>query len=450
MQQTFSLKQKARQFVTILLPILITQITMFSMTFFDTVMSGQASAIDLAGVAIGSSIWTPISTGLGGIFIAITPIVSHLVGAKRKDEVPYKVFQGLYLALFIALFILLVGSISLDWILSLMELDVPVRAIARGYLVALAFGIPPLFFYQALRSFIDALGQTRVSMVIALLSLPINVTLNYILIYGKLGLPAFGGVGAGIATALTYWLLAFIAASIVIRHPIFSRYHVFGHMHPVSLKTWREQLQIGIPVGFSIFFETSIFAAVTLLMSGFNTMTIAAHQGAMNFASMLYMVPLSLSMALTILIGFELGARRYRDARLYSFLGISFSLSMALLTAITLLLFQEQIAGFYSKELEVIQLTQQFLIYALFFQFSDAIATPIQGILRGYKDVNVPFLTSLVSYWFFALPVGYILAHYSYFGAFGYWVGLISGILLNAICLLRRLYSVQRKQAFNH
>lgn len=450
MQHTFSIKQKAGQFLAILLPILITQVTMFSMTFFDTVMSGQASAIDLAGVAIGSSIWSPISTGLGGIFIALTPIVSHLVGAKRNDEVPYKVLQGVYLALFIALLMIIVGIFSLDWILSLMQLDIPVRTIARGYLVALAFGIPPLFFYQVLRSFIDALGRTRVSMVIALLSLPINVTLNYILIYGKLGLPAFGGVGAGIATALTYWLLAFIAAGIVIQHPSFSRYQVFRRLHPISIKTWREQLQIGIPVGFSIFFETSIFAAVTLLMSGFNTVTIAAHQGAMNFASMLYMVPLSLSMALTILIGFELGARRFKDARHYSFLGISFSLSMAIITAITLLLFREQIAGFYSKELEVNQLTQHFLIYALFFQFSDAIATPIQGILRGYKDVNVPFLTALVSYWFFALPVGYLLAHYSSFGAFGYWVGLISGILLNAICLLRRLYLVHRKQAFKH
>lgn len=449
MQQTFSIKQKTRQFLAILLPILITQVTLFAMIFFDTVMSGQASAIDLAGVAIGSSIWSPISTGLGGIFIAITPIVSHLVGAKRNDEVAYKVFQGVYLALFIALFIILMGSFTLDWILSLMELDTPVRAIARGYLIALAFGIPPLFVYQVLRSFIDALGRTRVTMIIALLSLPINVTLNYILIYGKLGLPAFGGVGAGIASALTYWLLAFIAASIVILHPSFSRYHVFSRLYPVSRKTWHEQFKIGIPVGFSIFFETSIFSAVTLLMSGFDTVTIAGHQGAMNFASMLYMVPLSLSMALTILIGFEVGARRYQDARDYSFLGIGISLSMALLTAITLLIFREQVAGFYSKELEVIQLTKQFLIYALFFQLSDAIATPIQGILRGYKDVNIPFITALVSYWLLALPVGYFLAHYTSLGAFGYWVGLIAGISLNAICLLRRLYLVQRKQAFN-
>jgi MATE family multidrug resistance protein len=119
---------------------------------------------------------------------------------------------------------------------------------------------------------------------------------------------------------------------------------------------------------------------------------------------------------------------------------------MAMLTAITLLSFREQIAGLYSKELDVIQLTQQFLVFALFFQFSDAIATPIQGILRGYKDVTVPFITALVSYWLVALPVGYLLAHFSFLGAFGYWVGLIAGITFNAAALLRRLYVVQNKR----
>ncbi|MEM5816987.1 MAG: MATE family efflux transporter, partial [Desulfitobacterium hafniense] len=211
-------------------------------------------------------------------------------------------------------------------------------------------------------------------------------------------------------------------------------------------KTWLKQLKIGIPIGFSIFFETGMFCAVTLLMSRFNTVTIAAHQGAMNFASMIYMIPLSFSMALTILVGFEVGARRYHDARQYSLIGLGFSFSIALLTALLLFLFKEQVAWLYSKEWDVILLAKQFLIYAIFFQFSDALATPIQGILRGYKDVNLPFITSLISYWFIALPVGYFLAAYTSFGAFGFWIGLISGITTNACCLLLRLRYILRRQ----
>lgn len=445
MQYTYSKKQKLKQFLTILLPILVTQVTMFAMHVFDTVMSGHASANDLAGVAIGSSIWVPVGTGIGGIFVGLTPIVSQLIGANRHKEVPFKVFQGIYLALFIAFSVILMGTFSLDWVLSLMNLDIPVRSIARGYLLALSFGIPPLFIYQILRSFIDALGQTRVTMLIALLSLPINFSLNYILIYGKFGLPAFGGVGSGIASSLTYYCLAFITAFIILRLPIFTNYPIFSHSYRVSWKAWQEQLKIGVPIGFSIFFETSIFAAVTLLMSSFNTVTIAGHQSAMNFASMLYMSPLSLSMALTILVSFEVGARRFNDARQYTFFGIGFSLLMALLMAIILLLFRDQIARFYSKDLEVIKLTEQFLIYALFFQFSDALATPIQGVLRGYKDVNITFVLALVSYWVIALPVGYYLAQHTSLGAFGYWIGLITGISINASSLLWRLYLVQRK-----
>ncbi|AGA69446.1 putative efflux protein, MATE family [Desulfitobacterium dichloroeliminans LMG P-21439] len=446
MEQTHSIRQKVYQFIRILFPILISQVALFSMTFFDTMMSGQASSLDLAGVAIGGNLWMPTSTGLGGILIAITPIVGHLSGAQRKSEISGKVMQGLYLALVISGLLILIGTLSLDWIISQMNLEVQVVYIARGYLMAIAFGIPPYFIYQILRGFIDALGKTRITMVITLLSLPINIFLNYIFIFGKLGLPHFGGIGAGIATSLTYYCLTIIAIFTLHRHPYFSEYKLFGHFPPSSWQAWREHLTMGIPIGLSIFLETSIFSAVTLLMSSFNTLTIAAHQSAMNFASMIYMVPLSFSMALTILVGFEVGARRLRDARHYSFIGLGFSFSMAVLTAFLLFLFREQVAALYSKEQDVIQLAQHFLIYAIFFQFSDSIATPIQGILRGYKDVNVPFITALLSYWLVALPTGYFLATTTFLGAFGFWVGLITGITLNACCLVLRLKFIQAKQ----
>ncbi|MCT4479251.1 MATE family efflux transporter, partial [Peribacillus frigoritolerans] len=155
-------------------------------------------------------------------------------------------------------------------------------------------------------------------------------------------------------------------------------------------------LKIGIPIGFAIFFETSIFAAVTLLMSHFDTVTIASHQAAMNFASLLYMLPLSVSMTLTIVVGFEAGAKRFKDSRTYSYLGISIAVGFSLFTALIILLFREQIAGLYAADRDVLLLTKDFLLFALFFQLSDAIAAPIQGALRGYKDVNYTLVTALV------------------------------------------------------
>lgn len=444
MKQTHSKKEKIIQFVKIMLPIFITQIGLFSMNFFDTIMSGNYSSSDLAGVAIGSSIWVAVFTGLSGILLSITPIVAQLIGAENKKDVPFSVSQGVYLAVLMALAVIVIGAFVLNPILNNMELSSKVREIAHDYLIALSFGMIPLFVYNVLRSFIDALGQTRVSMMITLLCLPINVVFNYLLIFGKFGFPELGGVGAGYASSITYWLITFIAIGVIKGVQPFSHYNVFRRLYKISLSEWKAILKIGVPIGFSIFFETSIFSAVTLLMSTFDTITIASHQAALNFASFVYMVPLSMSMALTIVVGFEVGAKRYVDAKMYSMIGIAFAVGISLLFGIFLFFFREQIASIYTKEAAVIAMTSKFLLFALFFQLSDAIQAPIQGVLRGYKDVNFTFLMAFISFWIVGLPTGYLFATFTDLQAFGYWIGLIVGLAVGAIGLSLRLLYVQK------
>ncbi|WP_257347080.1 MATE family efflux transporter [Pseudalkalibacillus decolorationis] len=445
MYKTNTTRQKLKQFLLILFPIVVTQVGLYSMSFFDTLMSGQASPEDLAGVAIGSSLWVPVFTGLSGILMALTPIVSQLVGGDQRKKVPYSVVQAVYLSIFLSIVVIVIGSVVLGPILGAMELDNKVETVAFRYLFALSFGVLPLFLYTVLRCFIDALGETRTTMVITLLSLPINVVFNYLLIFGKWGLPELGGVGAGYASSITYWFILIITIFVVARHEPFSLFRIFQKWYRVSLSSWKELLKIGIPIGFAIFFEVSIFAAVTLLMSEYNTTTIAAHQAAINFASMLYMIPLSISMALTITVGFEVGAKRIEDARQYSTLGITIAVLISLLSAGILILFSEPIAGLYTKDNAVLELTAHFLIYAIFFQLSDAIAAPIQGALRGYKDVNITLIMALISYWVVGLPLGYVLANYSSLGPFGYWIGLSSGLLCGAITLYFRLRHLQKR-----
>ena len=449
MEQTYSNKDKGKLFFKILLPILITQLGLFAMNFVDVMMSGRSGAYDLAGVAIGSSLWTPVYTGLGGILMAITPIVAQLLGAKNKKNVPHSVVQGIYLSIIISILVVVIGGLLLAPILTLMNLESEVSHIAKHYLIGLAFGIIPLFIYSVLRGFIDALAQTRVTMFITLMALPINVGLNYVLIFGKFGFPKLGGIGAGYATTITYWCITLFTIFIIHKQEPFVKFGIFTKIYRISFSAWKEILKIGVPIGFSIFFETSIFAAVTLLMSSFNTVTIASHQAALNFASFLYMIPMSVSMALTILVGFEIGAKRTKDARVYSLLGIIVAVMMAIVCAALIYWFKEPIAGLYTTDPEVLILTQHFLIYAIFFQLSDAIQAPIQGALRGYKDVNVTFFMAFVSYWIIGLPIGYLLAQYTDFGAFGYWIGLIAGLAAGAICLSFRLHVLQ-KQKLRH
>lgn len=445
MYQTTTLRDKIKLFIIILLPILITQVSINLMSFFDTMMAGQFSASDLAGVAIGSSLWVPILTGINGIVLSITPIIAHLIGAKNKQDIPQVIQQGIYLSFVLSIIIIVIGGIALDPILQAMSLEKEVQHIAKYYLITLGTGIVPLFLFHTIRSFMDGLGQTRSSMIIILISLPINVVLNYILIFGKFGIPAFGGIGAGIATSLTYWVISGIAIFMIHRVYPFRSYKVFQKVLPPTLSYWWDQLKIGLPIGLAIFFETSIFSAVTLLMSEYNTNTIAAHQAAMNFAGLLYMLPLSVGMALTIAVGFEIGAKRFQDAKSYTYMGIVGGLFIAIFAGIILYTFDDIVARLYNSDPQVIELTKQFIIFAIFYQLADAIGAPIQGALRGYKDVNMTLVIALISYWLIGLPTGYILANHTALEPFGYWVGIIVGLSAGAIALLARLLFIQKK-----
>lgn len=442
--KTETIKEKMKLLFVVMWPILVTQLGLYMMNFIDTTMSGRAGANDLAGVAIGSSLWVPILTGISGILMALTPIISQKIGAQKKDDVGYYVLQGLYLAVFISITVTVIGYFVLDPVLSLMSLEPDVAYIAKHYLVGLAIGIVPLFMYNVLRGFMDSLGQTRVTMIITLIALPINFVFNYLLIFGNFGFPQLGGIGAGYASAITYWFIFLVTVFFTVKVSPFTTYKVFEKFFPISMITWKEILLLGLPIGLTIFFETSIFSAVTLLMSQFSTEVIAAHQAALNFASLLYMVPMSFAFALTITVGFEIGGNRLKDAKEYSVIGIIFAVLMGVLACFIIYALRAPVAALYTIDEKVAVLIQQFLIYAIFFQLSDAINTPIQGILRGYKDVNIPFILALIAFWFVGLPFGYIAANYSSLGPFGYWVGLILSLAVCASLLTVRLFYVQR------
>jgi multidrug resistance protein, MATE family len=446
MNQTFTLKEKVKKIFVLLVPILITQLGMFSMVFFNTIMSGKYNSSDLAGVAIGSSIWNPIFTGLSGILLAVSPIAAQRFGEKKSKEVSTVVKHGIYLAIMIAILVIILGAFLLNPILDKMNLPTNVYQTANHYLIGLSFGILPLFAFNVLRSFIYALGKTRVVMVIMILSLPVNFFLNFVLIFGKWGFPELGGAGAGVATSITYWVILCMTIFIVRTQAPFSSYPIFQNFKEFSIDQCKEILKIGVPMGLSTFFETSMFAVVTILLSKFNVTTIAAYQSALNIVSFLYMIPISISMAQTVLVGYEVGAKRYKDAKQYSWLGIFIAIFIAVVTGLFVVALRYKVAGFYSNETAVINLTAHFLIFALFFQISDAIQATAQAALRGYKDVNLAFIMTLVAYWLICLPVGFFLANYTSLGARGYWLGLTAGLLAAGIALSIRLLYIQKKK----
>lgn len=439
-------KQKILLFLHVLWPILIVQVGYTAMNLVDTMMSGRAGTSDLAGVAIGSSLWMPISVGLNGIMLAVTPIVAQLFGSNNRSRISFSVTQALYLAALLSIIIIGVGTFILEPVLQFMKLDADVHYIAKHYLIGLSLGIIPLFMANVLRYFFDAQGLTKITMVILLLAIPFNVLLNYLLIFGKFGFPRLGGVGAGYTTGFTYWVILCVSIWMTFKLEAIRPYQLFTKWFLPSWKAWKEQLAIGVPIGLSIFFEASIFSAVTLLMGNlFDTNTVAAHQAASTFTNLIFMVPLSISMALTIFVAYELGASRISAARQYSRLGISGAVTIMAVCSTALFFLREPVAWIYTDEAPVISLIKQFLLFAIFYQLSDASQASLQGVLRGYKDTTVPFIIALISYWGIGIPSGYWLSTASPLGPFGFWVGITIGLTCAAIGFALRLNYIQKK-----
>ena len=437
-------RDKLHRLLSVMVPIICTQIAIMGMNFFDASMSGQAGDVDLAGAAIGGNIWMPIQTGLSGILMAAMPLVANLLGAGEKQKIMVVVRHGLLLALCFALLVLVGGAAFLPHFLQNMGLAPEVYHVALWYLGGLGLGVIPFFMITPLRSLVDTLGYTHLTMRIYLLALPINACLNYVLIFGKLGLPRLGGIGAGVASGLTFWLLLCSFVFVLTRLEPFKGYDVFGFVRPKA--SWlKEYLRIGVPMGVSIFMETSIFGVVALFIAKFGTETIAAHQAALNFSSLIYMLPLSFSLALTIVVGVEYGAKNYQGARDYVTIGLQTSLGIAGFYMLAEYFLREQIALIYTTNPDVVALVKVFLLYAIGWQAGDAIAAPIQGILRGYKDVDATFWASMLAYWGICLPLGLFLDYKVGNGAFAYWQSLDCGVISSATLLSIRLMWLQKK-----
>ncbi|HFZ9866601.1 TPA: MATE family efflux transporter [Streptococcus agalactiae] len=443
MYQTQTNKEKFVLFLKLFIPVLIYQFANFSATFIDSVMTGQYSPLHLAGVSTASNLWTPFFALLVGMISALVPVVGQHLGRGNKEQIRTEFHQFLYLGLILSLILFLIMQFIAQPVLGSLGLEDEVLTVGRGYLNYMLIGIMPLVLFSICRSFFDALGLTRLSMYLMLLILPFNSFFNYMLIYGKFGMPRLGGAGAGLGTSLTYWAIFIVIIIVMALHPQIKTYHIWT-LERIKAPLIIEDIRLGLPIGLQIFAEVAIFAVVGLFMAKFSSIIIAAHQAAMNFSSLMYAFPLSISTALAITISFEVGAERFQDANTYSRIGRLTAVGITSGTLLFLFLFRENVAAMYNSDPHFVAITAQFLTYSLFFQFADAYAAPVQGILRGYKDTTKPFMIGAGSYWLCALPLAVILEKNSQLGPFAYWIGLITGIFVCGLFLNQRLQKIKK------
>ncbi|WP_318463380.1 MATE family efflux transporter [Photobacterium leiognathi] len=440
-------KRETAQLVKLAVPVLIAAVAQTSMGFIDTVMAGGVSAVDMAAVAVAASIWLPSILFGVGLLMALVPIVAQLSGSGQKDKVPFEVQHGFYLAVLVSIPTMLI-LYKAGILIHYMDVEPVLAEKTVGYLHAVLFAVPAFLFFQTLKSFSEGLSFTIPGMVIGFLGLLANIPLNWIFVYGKFGAPELGGIGCGVATAIVYWFM-FIALLIFVKlNKRLNSIGLFSHIYRPQLKALTRLFKLGFPVAASIFFEVSLFAVIALLISPLGANKVASHQIAMNFSSLVYMLPMSIGAAVSIRVGHKMGEKDIDGARIASHCGLLVGTALSICTAILTVIFREHIAELYTHNPHVIVLAGQLLLFAAIYQCSDAIQVVAAGALRGYKDMRAIFICTFIAYWLIGLPSGYILGLTDLvvpaMGPEGFWIGFILGLSSAAVMLGWRLAYVHK------
>lgn len=425
-------------------PIIAAQLAQVSMSFVDTVMAGRLSAGDLAAVAVGGSLWMPIFVFGLGVLMSVSPTVAYTYGAGRFGEIGEQVRQGLWLSVAVGL-VSFVAVRSCSPVLRWLEIDPAIVPITTGFLDAISWGLPALSTFTVLRGFSEAVSKPRPVLAISVLGLLANIVGNYIFIYGKFGMPRLGAAGCGVASAVVMWLMP---ASLAI-WILFDRYYQpFGlysrWSRPDPRQIWA-LAKLGSPIGVNLFMEGSMFATISLLMGRLGTNMVAGHQIALNVASVTFMVPLGISVAITVRVGQAMGRGQVSDARRSGLVGAGLAVGFMSLAALTLATCPHWIAQIYTQDEGVHAVAVQLLGMAAIFQIFDGLQVAGAAALRGLKDTAIPMCITLVAYWALGLPLGYGLGIAQNRGPRALWIGLIAGLVLAAVLLIARFLVLTRR-----
>jgi MATE family multidrug resistance protein len=425
-------------------PLVLTNLTQALIHATDIVLLGWAGPNTLAAGALGVNLFTAFYIFGMGLVTAAAPMLARELGARRNSvrEVRRTVRQAMWAAAAISLPIWAVLWHG-EALLLAMGQDPQLSADAGGFVRALQWGLLPALLYLVLRAFVSALEKPIWSLIVASIAVIFNGLINYVLIFGKLGFPALGLLGAGMGSAITNFLLFAGMAWVVIRHRDFRRYHIFGRFWRADWGRFADMWKLGFPIAITLLLEVTIFNAAVFLMGLIGTASLAAHAIAIQIAMLTFMVPLGLAQAVTVRVGLALGRRDLAGigrAGCTSFvLGVGFMACMALL----IIAMPHQLVYLFLDESDpanapVIALAVSFLTIAAIFQIADGAQVVGAGMLRGLHDTTVPMAYAAFGYWVIGMGVGATLAFRFGWEGVGIWTGLASGLAIVALLMVAR------------
>jgi len=439
------LRTEAGKTLKLAFPIIIGELAQMALHIIDAAMVGAISYKQLAASALViNAMNIPFVLGIG-MTISVSQMVSMAHGRRDGQLVSHYFFNGFVLCTVTAVLIsacLLFGK----GILRHLGQDAEVVELAMPFMQLMSLSIIPMLLFMTLKQFTDGLEYTRTAMLLSLCGMPINIFLNWLLIYGNLGFPRLELTGAGYATLITRSLIFIALAFVVAKHRTFSRYMAVSRSQwKLKWKTWKELLHIGVPSSLQIGMEAGAFAVSGIIIGTIGAVAQAAHQIALSCASFTFMVSMGLAQAGSIRVSNAFGRK---DRLMINVIGRSTlltALCYGILCAIIFSVFRYQLPVFFNNNFAVIELAALLLLYAAIFQISDSTQAIGAGLLRGIKDVKIPTLLVIIAYWVVGIPVGYLLAFTFKMGAPGIWLGLITGLTLASVFLMIRFLKMTKK-----
>ncbi|MBQ4916282.1 MATE family efflux transporter [Maribacter sp. MMG018] len=421
--------------------------------FADNIMVGQLGTAELAAVSLGNSfVFIAMSLGIG-FSTAITPLVAEADGAGNKSDAKSALKHGLVLCaiLGLSLFLLILGAKPLMYFMKQPE---EVVTLAMPYLDLVAFSLVPMIVFQAFKQFSEGLSQTRYPMYATILANVVNITINYLLIFGAFGFPKLGIVGAAIGTLVSRLVMVLYIWMLLKGKKKFHDYVTGFNFGNIEKRVMKKIISLGFPSALQMFFEVAIFTAAVWLSGVLGKNPQAANQIALNLSSMTFMFGMGLGVAAMIRVGNQKGLRNFTELRRIAqsifFLTFLLEIVFAVLFLVgrnwfpTLYLDLDDAVNFVDNT-KVIAMAAQLLLVAAFFQISDGVQVVVLGALRGLQDVKVPTFITFVAYWLIGFPTSYFLGLHTGLESMGIWVGLLTGLTSSAIMLYLRFNYLTKK-----
>lgn len=430
---------EARGLIRLAAPIALTTLIQEAMGFIDIIMLGRYDTTHYAASGLGTAIWLFGLLAITGAMMGTSALIANRVGAGQPHRVRGLYRQSLWLALILGLIALLALPL-LPRLLSLAGVQTTLIPLVGDYVRITAFSMPALAFYMSMRFFSEGIEWPLPMMLIALLMLPLNTLGNYFLIFGNGGFPELGLKGAAISTTLGVNLSALILWLVVRHARRYRRYRAESAFSPPDPRLMARILLLSLPIAASMLLEHGFFMATYVLAGKLGVIAAAAHNTALNYASLMFVIPLGIASATTVKVSNALGRGSFEHARFRGWTGISIAALFMLCSALVIFMFNQQIARIYTNDPAILQPAAALLLMAAFFQLSDGIQVSAAGALRGFEDTAMPMLISLFSYWILGLPLAAWLAFNTPLEVRGLWLGLICGLTLAAILLTRRFY----------